>query len=404
MVSIAAGRPGGHLPPEGVPLVVETVDLLVERDLDRLVGAAAGEQPPQHRHLEDLEGVAGRRHRPARARHLRLPGDADERVHRADRGLAAEDLVDDQAADLERRAGRGVVDARGLEVHALVGPAHRPVDLPHELAARELAQQHRLGGPARARVGHLRGGVVVGGDRGVVAPAGAAVGLEREVLGAGDDVAVVLGVVVLLLRAEAPEDAVDPGALAHREQHLVAVGARRVLLGLADPAVGHAQLVERGDHRRLEVLGPVRVLAARRGRHRGERLADVLLPRGVDPGGDAAEAVVVVPRDQVLAVVAAAADLVGDEVRGHDLAQVAEVDRARGAQAGGADDPLVRMAPRGGLDHLVGHRRHPVRLRCPGRLHHLRAPLRSRGIDPVQGTGRPISPGRGWSGCRCPRR
>ena len=71
------------------------------------------------------------------------------------------------------------------------------------------------------------------------------------------------------------------------------------------------------------------VRAAGRGRHRGERLADVLGPRRVDPGRDAAEAVVVVPGDQVLDVVAAAADLVGDEVRGHDLAQVAEVDRPR---------------------------------------------------------------------------
>ena len=38
----------------------------------------------------------------------------------------------------------------------------------------------------------------------------------------------------------------------------------------------------------------------------------------------------------------AAPDLVGDEVRGHDLAQVAQVDRAGRAEARGADDRLAR--------------------------------------------------------------
>lgn len=38
------------------------------------------------------------------------------------------------------------------------------------------------------------------------------------------------------------------------------------------------------------------------------------------------------------AAVTAAADLVGDQVRRHDLAEVAEVDRAGRAEARGADD------------------------------------------------------------------
>ena len=37
-------------------------------------------------------------------------------------------------------------------------------------------------------------------------------------------------------------------------------------------------------------------------------------------------------------LVPAAADLVGDQVRGHDLAQVAQVDRAGGAEPGRDDD------------------------------------------------------------------
>src|SRR5690606_28584475 len=109
----------------------------------------------------------------------------------------------------------------------------------------------------------------------------------------------------------------------------LAIGARGVLLRLADAVELHAQRGQRLDHRGLEVLRPVRVRGALRRGHGGQRLADVLGPRLVDTGDagrDLAVPVVVVPGDQVPDLAAAAADLVGDEVRGHDLAQVAEVD------------------------------------------------------------------------------
>ena len=144
-----------------------------------------------------------------------------------------------------------------------------------------------------------------------------------------------------LLRPEPTEDRVDPGALAHREQRLRHVGARGVHLRLADAAERDPEGLQRRDHRGLEVLGPVRVLAAARRGDGREGLADVLGPRVVDALDalrDAAEAVEVVPRDQVLARDAAAADLVGDQVRGEDLAQVAQVDRPGRAQARGTDD------------------------------------------------------------------
>src|SRR5690606_21898619 len=104
-----------------------------------------------------------------------------------------------------------------------------------------------------------------------------------------------------------------------------------VLLGLADAAVAHAGLGER-DLRLLAEVGGPGVGGASGGRgHARERLADVLGPRlvdAVDARWHLAEAVVVVPRDEVLGVDAAPQQLVGDEVRAHDLAEVAEMDGA----------------------------------------------------------------------------
>src|SRR6202042_940150 len=134
--------------------------------------------------LHGLERVTRRRHATARAGHLGHAGDADERVHRADRLLAAEDLADQLATHNERRAGGLVIYARWLEDDALVSPAHRPVDLPHQLAAPVLGQQYGLGVPALAGVGHLRRLVVIAGDGREIAVADRAVRLVREVAGA----------------------------------------------------------------------------------------------------------------------------------------------------------------------------------------------------------------------------
>ena len=72
-------------------------------------------------------------------------------------------------------------------------------------------------------------------------------------------------------------------ALAHREAGSArGTRPRCTCCGLADAAVLDAELGQRRDHRRLEVLGPVGIRAAGRRGHRGQRLADVLGPGRVD--------------------------------------------------------------------------------------------------------------------------
>src|SRR3978361_2260880 len=66
----------------------------------------------------------------------------------------------------------------------LVRPAHRPVDLPDELAAdrRAVGEADRALVAVAAAIGHDRGRRRVAGDLGGVAPAGLAIRAERHAL------------------------------------------------------------------------------------------------------------------------------------------------------------------------------------------------------------------------------
>ena len=119
-----------------------------------------------------------------------------------------------------------MVDAGRLERDPLEGPAHRPVNLPDQLA-RDLVDRGRADlSAAPALKGDLGGLVVEAGDRRVVPAAGSAVRLER-----------VVGLVVVLLGGLLPpglggalgpvlgQDGGDVGATAHGRDDLRAVGA-----------------------------------------------------------------------------------------------------------------------------------------------------------------------------------
>ena len=368
----------GGLAAERVPLVVEAHDGGAEVDVEGLRGGAADVEPAQHGRLEDPQRVGRGGHAAGRGRHLLHAGEPDEGVDHAGGRAPVEDRGRDLGADGVGRPGRHVVAAGRLEVDLLVGPAHRPVDLPHELA---VVVARQVGGAVvaagRAGVGQGRGGLVVRRRGDGVAPALAAVGPVGE---AGDRVGGAAGgrlVGVLvghrvgevgrllrggvlagahLLGAVLGQHRLDVVTARHGLEDLLAVGAGGVHLGLGDLLHLHAELAQCVLQGRLEVLGPARVALPRVG-HRGEGAPDVVGPLGRHAGGDLAEAVEVVPRVEVTHGHAASAQLLGDEVGRDELAQVAQVDRTarRGARGDRHQVALAGMAY-----GVVRRPRHPV--------------------------------------------
>ena len=298
----------------------------------------------------------------------RAAAGADEGVPEVQRHLAAEDLRHQLPADGEAGSGRGVVDPGRLERHPLVGPAHRPVDLPGQLPG-HLGDRHRADlGSAGAGVGDLGGLVVEAGDRGVVAPADGAVGPER-VVGPGARVlrVVVVGLGVSLGLVPGQHRA-DVGPAPHGEDDLLGVGAGGVHLGLADLGDPDAEPGQRLAQRLLEVLGPALVPAAGVG-HRGQRPADVLGERLSEAGRNPAQPVVVVPGQDVPGGHALLADLVRDQVRHHQLAQVAQVHGPGRADPRRARRRLAGMPAFCFGAHLAGCAHHPVIGRSHGTGH-----------------------------------
>jgi hypothetical protein len=218
-------------------------------------------------------------------------------------------------------------------------------------------------GVTRAGVADLVGRVVVGGDRGGIPAALGAVRLEREVLGRVFLVARFDKLSFGLLGLVAAQDRADLRPAAHRGDDLLPVRAGGVHLRLADLGDPDAKLPQRVAQRGLEVLGPVRVTVPLRVGDAGERAADELgellrLVRRYAP-----EPVVVVPGQDVAALGAGAADLIGDEVRRHQLAQVAQVNVPGRADAAGAGGLLARVPALSLRDHLGRGAGHPVFVR-----------------------------------------
>ena len=177
---------------QGVPLVVEPDHLGAEVDVEGLLGVAAHVEPAQDRRLQHPQGVLGRGRTARGRRHLLHAGEAHEAVAEPGRPRHPEDLLDQLVPDGERRAGRRVVHAGRLEVDVLEGPAHRPVDLPDQLPLVLRGEVGGVGVPVGARVREVGRVVVVRRDGGGVAPARAAVRLEREALQLGAALGVLL--------------------------------------------------------------------------------------------------------------------------------------------------------------------------------------------------------------------
>ena len=231
----------------------------------------------------------------------------------------------------------------GLKVHTLVEPAHGPVDLPGQLAAEILGEvEVSLVAAGAAVVGDMSIFVVGKNGGGVLAAVGAIDGH---------------GIVMLplaglrLLGAEGIENVENFAALGEGFQYQVHILARAVHLALMAVVHLNAEALHGLFKDMLKVrrvAGKFRAVVKGVGNvHIGA--ADILLHVAVDLGhvhGDLPQAVILVPAEQEACFLAHLAQRLDHEVAGGHVAEVADVDGARGADAGGADVFfLVRAAP-----------------------------------------------------------
>ena len=118
-----------------VELEVLAQDAVVKAEVKGLQRLRLGIEPQDDLRLIDLQQRFGRQVQAGGAGHLaRGALDADELIPLEDGRLKAEDRPGDILAGVVAAVGAGVILAAGLEIHALVLPAHGPVDLPGQLA------------------------------------------------------------------------------------------------------------------------------------------------------------------------------------------------------------------------------------------------------------------------------
>ena len=110
-------------------------DAVVKAEVESLGRLALRVKPQHHFRLVELQDGVGRQVQTGGAAHLAGDAfDADEFVALEQRGFVAEDLLRHDFPIVVAAAGARVVLSAGFEVNALVGPAHRPVHLPGQLA------------------------------------------------------------------------------------------------------------------------------------------------------------------------------------------------------------------------------------------------------------------------------
>ena len=322
-------------------------DAVVEAEVEGSGGLRFGIQPQNHLRLIELQQRVRRQVQTAGAGHFsRRSLDPDELIALEHGRFVAVDLFRDHPAGIVASARAGMILSARLKVHALVHPAHGPVDLPGQLAVKILRKVKGSVMAAGALI--LRHGAVVGqgGDlRGVPAAV-------RAVNAYG-----IVGLPFSLLRglgAEAVQDIEDLPSLLQGMDHMLRVFPGAVHVALI--AVIH--LDAEALHGFLEFLFKIlRVAFAAVVKGVGYvhiRAADILLPgllpfrtrylRHVD--GDLPEPVELIPGKKQLRLLPLSSQGLCHKQAGGNIPEIADMDGAGGADARRAHIFfLVRSAP-----------------------------------------------------------
>ena len=324
-----------------VKLKILPQDAVVKAEIERLGRLCLGVQPQDDLRLVQLQHGVRSQVQSGGAGHLAgQPLDTDELVALEHRRFVAVHQLGNPAAGLIGAGGGSVILSARLKIHALVHPAHCPVDLPAQLAVGVGIKVKAAVVAAGARIRRHAAVVIQRQDPGGILPADGAVdahGIVRLALALGG-----------VLRAHGIQNIEDGMALFQRRPDLLPVSAAAVQLRLmpvlhpdAEPLNGRLELA-------LKVGGVGRGVGAEGVAHVHVGLADAVLQvGGIRQGGDIGRhlphPVKLVPRQQEARPLALALQRFRHEQGGGDVPEIAYVPRSGGT-----------VARRAGIDLLVG--------------------------------------------------
>ena len=312
-----------------IKLKVLAENAVIKAEIERLERLGLGIEPKDNFGLIELEQSFGGEVETGGAGHFAgLALDSDKLIT-GEVGLGVvEYLVGDDAAGLIAAHRSCVILAAGLEVYAFSLPAHRPVDLPGKLGGGSgeeiifalmtaLAGVVTLGAVLREAVEH--GGIL------------AAYGAVNDCGG------ISLALAFLrVLGAEAVEDIKDLAAVLDGVNDSLVISAGAVFLCLISEINVDAELSQRTLKFLLEMLG-IACVAAKGIGNINVGQTDILAPLLGNVLGHLAEAVELIPGKEQLCFLSCLDKGAADEIAGCYIAEVADMNRAGGADAGSAD-------------------------------------------------------------------
>ena len=318
-----------------VKLEILAQNPLVKAEIKGFERLGFGVEPQDNlRFIEAKQGLRGHI-QPGGAGHFAgCALDADKFIALEDRRVIAENLLGDVLAGVITAVDAGVIFPARLKIHAFIHPAHRPVNLPCQLAVEVFGKIKRALVAAGATIG--RGGAVLrkGSDFRGVTVALRAIDADGVVV-----VALSLGGI---LRAVAVDDVKNLFALFQRIKYLIFVFAAPVHLCLVAIVHLNAEFGNRALKLRLEIrgIGGVFRCVLKGVGHVHIRAADIRLhirSHGGNVYRHLAHPVKLVPREQQPRFFAHAPERQHDKITGGNITEVADVDRPGGADARRAD-------------------------------------------------------------------
>ena len=337
-------------------------DLVGEAEVEGFERLVLRVQPQNHLGQVQPQQEVGRHVQPRRAAHLAHAAlDADELVPLEQRRLVAEHLARDVLRGVVAAVAGGMIFPARFEVDALRLPAHGPVHLPLQLAVEVLGKVEVRLVPALAHIVRLGAVLREGSDR-------------RRILAAvraedGDGVVALALPLLRVLRAVLIEDVEDLPALFQGVQNVRDVPARAVLLCLIAVLHFDAELFD-GLHELLFKMRGITFVPAEGVGDVRIRAADILF-KGIVADMIAhvlrhlAQTVVFVPRKEQFRLFTRPLQRPDDEIARRNVAEVADVHRARRRNARRADVLFLFGIP---ADDLLRQLVRPIHIKQPRSL------------------------------------